>query len=149
MNTYRPKNALHPAAVIILHQAPRHLSVKQHTITHSLHPLPDRDRYRVANATSVRVVPPLGVTPLLILRVIVSANKAERSGGSDRDRTYCDLRRRSYSPLPYHYGGTSKIFTIYKPTGISVYMCISSPAGPLNFNTPSNLAGQTQLAYIW
>ena len=28
-------------------------------------------------------------------------------GGSDRDRTYCDLRRRSYSPLPYHYGGTS------------------------------------------
>ena len=29
-------------------------------------------------------------------------------GGSDRDRTYCDLRRRSYSPLPYHYGGTSK-----------------------------------------
>jgi hypothetical protein len=29
------KNALHPPAVIIAHQAPCHLSVKQHTITHA------------------------------------------------------------------------------------------------------------------
>ena len=31
-------------------------------------------------------------------------------GGGDRDRTYCDLSRKIYSLLPYHYGGTSKFF---------------------------------------
>jgi hypothetical protein len=28
-------------------------------------------------------------------------------GGDDRDRTCCDISRRIYSPLPYHYGGIS------------------------------------------
>ena len=30
-------------------------------------------------------------------------------GGDDRDRTCCDVSRRIYSPLPYHYGGISRI----------------------------------------
>lgn len=48
------------------------------------------------------------------------------------------------TPTTYH-----PCQTIYKPTGISVYMCMSSPAGPLNFNTPSNFASQTQLTFVW
>ena len=31
-------------------------------------------------------------------------------GGDDRDRTYCDLSRKIYSLLPYHYGGISKFY---------------------------------------
>ena len=41
--------ALHPSAVIISHQAPR----TPDTITHDLHPLPDRDRSRIASGLSV------------------------------------------------------------------------------------------------
>ena len=66
------RNALHPPAVIIAHQAPCHLSVKQHTITHAFHPLPDGDRCRIASASSVGLEPPVAATPLLILRVGVS-----------------------------------------------------------------------------
>ena len=68
------KNALRTPEVIIPHQEPG----TPNPITHGLHPLLDGFRSRIANATLVRVVPPLGVTPLLILRVIVSANQAER-----------------------------------------------------------------------
>ena len=67
---YYSKNALRPPAVIIAHQAPG----PPNTITHALHPLPDRDRSRIASALSVGSVPPLAVTPLLILRVTVSAD---------------------------------------------------------------------------
>ena len=40
-------------------------------------------------------------------------------------------------------------YTILGCTGISVYMCMSRPAGSLNFNTPFNLAGWTQCTSIW
>ena len=46
MLDYKNKNALHPPAVIVLHQVPGTPS----TITHSFHPLHDGDRYRIANA---------------------------------------------------------------------------------------------------
>lgn len=81
------KNALHPPAVIISHQAPRHLSVKQHTITHDFHPLPDRDRSRIASGLSVRRLPPVHIIVLLIVWVGLSADKAERFGASGGTRT--------------------------------------------------------------
>ncbi len=43
-------------------------------ITHSFHPLPDRDRYRTASGLWVRRLPPVVVTLLLILRVTVSGD---------------------------------------------------------------------------
>jgi hypothetical protein len=46
----------------------------------TFHPLPDRDRSRIASGLSVGRLPPLRVTSLLILRVTVSANQAERRG---------------------------------------------------------------------
>ena len=41
-------------------------------ITHSFHPLPDRDRSRIASGLLVRRLPPLVVTLLLIVRVTLS-----------------------------------------------------------------------------
>ena len=43
-------------------------------ITHSFHPLPDRDRSRIASGLSVRRLPPVHVTVLLILWVTVSGD---------------------------------------------------------------------------
>ena len=43
-------------------------------ITHSFHPLPDRDRSRIASGIWVRRLPPVHVTVLLILRVTVSGD---------------------------------------------------------------------------
>jgi hypothetical protein len=43
-------------------------------ITHSFHPLPDRDRSRIASGLWVRRLPPVVVTLLLILRVTVSGD---------------------------------------------------------------------------
>jgi len=41
-------------------------------ITHSFHPLPDRDRSRIASGLWVRRLPPVVVTLLLIVRVTLS-----------------------------------------------------------------------------
>ena len=57
----------------------------------TFHPLPDGFRYRIASGLSVGRLPPLRVTSLLILRVTVSANKAERSGAPNRNQTYLRL----------------------------------------------------------
>ena len=44
---------------------------------------------------------------------VLSRHKLIYVGGDDRDRTYCDLSRKIYSLLPYHYGGISKIRISY------------------------------------
>jgi hypothetical protein len=44
------KNALRPSAVIIVYQKFRQVAPTSLFITYTLHPLPDRDRSRVANA---------------------------------------------------------------------------------------------------
>ena len=43
-------------------------------ITHSFHPLPDRDRYRIASGLWVRRLPPVAVTLLLIVWVTLSGD---------------------------------------------------------------------------
>ena len=45
-------NALRPSAVIIVYQKFRQVAPTSLFITYTLHPLPDRDRYRIANAVS-------------------------------------------------------------------------------------------------
>jgi hypothetical protein len=70
MLDYKNKNALRTPVVIIPHQAPG----TPNTITHGLHPLPDGFRYRIASGLSVQRLPPVAITPLLILRVTVLAD---------------------------------------------------------------------------
>ena len=67
----------------------------------------------IASGLSVQRLPPVAITPLLIVWVTLSADYTERSGGGDRDRTYCDISRKIYSLLPYHYGGTSIVWKSY------------------------------------
>jgi hypothetical protein len=43
-------------------------------ITHSFHPLPDRDRYRIASGLWVQRLPPVVVTLLLIVWVTLSGD---------------------------------------------------------------------------
>ena len=84
MNRYDPifnvlQYALHPPAVIIAYQ---HRLIRNLTqlrlailcITHAFHPLPDRDRSRIASGLLVRRLPPLVVTLLLIVRVTLSGD---------------------------------------------------------------------------
>jgi hypothetical protein len=59
--------ALHPAAVIVVHQT-------FGVITRTFHPLPDRDRYRIASGLSVRRLPPVTITLLLIVWVTLSSD---------------------------------------------------------------------------
>ena len=73
------KNALHPPAVIIVHQHRlirnlTHLRLAILCITHTFHPLPDRDRSRIASGLSVQRLPPVVVTLLLIVWVTLSGD---------------------------------------------------------------------------
>ena len=54
-----PQNALRTPAVIIVYQKFRQVAPTSLFITYTLHPLPDRFRSRIANASSVGLEPPL------------------------------------------------------------------------------------------
>ena len=75
MLDYKNKNALHPPAVIVVHQT-------FGVITRTLHPLPDRDRSRVANGLWVQRLPPVDVTQLLIVWVTLSGDTRNVLGGA-------------------------------------------------------------------
>lgn len=64
------------SARTVVTSAPR---LVQRLVTHTFHPLHDRVRSRIASGLSVRRLPPLVITPLLIVRVILSVDYTERS----------------------------------------------------------------------
>jgi len=82
-------DALHPPAVIVVHQKFRQVSPTSLFITRTFHPLPDRDRSRIASGLWVRRLPPVLVTALLIVWVTLSGDTRNVLGGDDRIRTYC------------------------------------------------------------
>jgi hypothetical protein len=81
--------ALRPSAVIISHQHrlildPTQLRLGILYITHDFHPLPDRDRSRIANAGQARPEPPVLVTVLLIVWDHTIRRHPERLGADQR-----------------------------------------------------------------
>ena len=97
-----------PPAVIIVYQKFRQVAPTSLFITYTLHPLPDRDRSRIASGLSVQRLPPVAVTLLLILRVTVSGDTRnvleQREGFEPPALRICNpLHWTTLPPLHYFY----------------------------------------------
>ena len=112
--TIKTQNALRPPAVIIAHQ--EHRSFVRQTITHAFHPLPGRDRYRIASGLSVQRLPPVVVMPLLIVWVTLSGDTRNVLVEMIGFEPIAFLKYRIYSPGPLHH--RSRISKVVLGTGI-------------------------------
>ena len=72
--TYKNKCSANPGGNYTASRRIIESRTKDSTITHGLHPLPDGSRSRIASGLSVRRLPPVAITPLLIMRVTLSAD---------------------------------------------------------------------------